>query len=83
MTKLGSDEIYLITFACHLGKADLKSGNDVTPGHVSSFGVPKILHTRNDVSKYKHTLCSFVYLFVTCLFGSKRMHCLHYIDSNI
>lgn len=33
-------------FAGHLGKADLKSGKAVTPGHVSSFGVPKILHSR-------------------------------------
>lgn len=32
------------TLAGHFGKADLKSGKEVTPGQVSSFGVPKILH---------------------------------------
>ena len=35
------------TLAGHFGKADLKSGRDVTPGHVSSFGVPNILHDKN------------------------------------
>ena len=33
-----------ITLEGHFGKADLKSAKEVTPGHVSSFGVPKILH---------------------------------------
>ncbi|MFS8022537.1 hypothetical protein Hanom_Chr16g01440701 [Helianthus anomalus] len=32
-----------ITFDDHFGKADLKSGSEVTPCHVSSFGVPMIL----------------------------------------
>lgn len=41
--------MHLITLDGHLGKADLKSGNEVTPGHVSSFGVPVILHIRNNV----------------------------------
>lgn len=27
----------------HLGKEDLKSGNDVTPGHSCSVGVPRRL----------------------------------------
>jgi hypothetical protein len=31
------------TLAGHLGKADLKSGREVTPGHVSSVGVPSNL----------------------------------------
>lgn len=35
-----------ITLGSHFGKADLKSGRDVTPGHVSSFGVPMILHCK-------------------------------------
>jgi hypothetical protein len=30
----------------HFGKADLKSGNEVTPGQVSSFGVPRVLHSQ-------------------------------------
>ena len=40
------------TLGGHFGKADLKSGNEVTPGHVPSFGVPKILHIKTiDQSK--------------------------------
>lgn len=35
--------VLAITLGGHLGKADLKSGKEVTPGHVSSFGVPKTL----------------------------------------
>lgn len=38
------------TLGGHLGKADLKSGNEVTPGHISSFGVPKILHIKDNMS---------------------------------
>ena len=34
------------TLEGHLGNALLKSGKEVTPGHVSSFGVPKILHIK-------------------------------------
>nr|AFK43664.1 unknown [Lotus japonicus] len=34
----------------HLGNVDLKSGNEVTPGHVSSFGVPRILNILNNSS---------------------------------
>ena len=34
---------FLVSSLCHLGKEDLKSGNDVTPGHVVSSGVPSIL----------------------------------------
>lgn len=35
------------TLGGHLGKADLKSGKEVTPGHVSSFGVPNTLNRKN------------------------------------
>lgn len=35
----------------HLGNALLKSGKEVTPGHVSSFGVPKILHMKTRMSE--------------------------------
>ena len=29
-----------------MGKFLFQSGSDVTPGHTSSFGVPRILHTQ-------------------------------------
>jgi hypothetical protein len=68
-----------------LGKADLKSGNEVTPGHVSSFGVPMILHIRSREQNYKHTLYT-IYLFVTSLFGNKNilaaLHRLQYQQYN-
>lgn len=34
---------FMITFEGHFGNADLKSGREVTPGQVSSFGVPMTL----------------------------------------
>jgi len=77
MTKLGNDEIYLITFGCHLGKADLKSGNDVTPGHVSSFGVPKILHTRTMCQNISiHYAALFIYLLHACLEAKECIACI-------
>nr|GMD87244.1 hypothetical protein Iba_chr14bCG13840 [Ipomoea batatas] len=36
--------IVAVTLGGHFGKALLKSGREVTPGHVSSFGVPITLH---------------------------------------
>lgn len=47
----------LITFAGHLGNADLKSGREVTPGHVSSFGVPMTLNREKDKYQYKPLKC--------------------------
>lgn len=43
-----------VTLAGHFGKEDLKSGNEVTPGHVSSFGVPKILQKKKHVMILDH-----------------------------
>jgi len=54
----GLRQTAIITLDGHLGNVDLKSGNEVTPGHVSSFGVPKILHIRNNM----HIL---VYIYLT------------------
>lgn len=42
--KSSKDKEKQITLEGHFGKADLKSGRVVTPGHVSSFGVPITLH---------------------------------------
>lgn len=39
------------TLGGHFGNADLKSGKDVTPGHVSSFGVPKTLCVKTTLNR--------------------------------
>lgn len=43
------------TLEVHFGKADLKSGREVTPGHESSLGVPMILHLKNERKQFTIT----------------------------
>jgi len=50
------------TLAGHFGKADLKSGREVTPGQVSSVGVPSNLHVSMLSGK---PIKPFIKLFMT------------------